>query len=185
LATTSWDYNTNPSGNNGFGSPMNWNASEACEYVPYHDGICTDGGFGSVVLNTNEQGSVYVQGLKYPLAIGDRCALGTDCTDCSALELDYADGYVKGKRLSASGKETGHMAASFNVSTNIGDVGSDSPDLDFGASGYLDLDTYADVYTMSLNATHARRDTRDSYADVYTMSLDATHAGTRHAGYLC
>jgi len=157
------DYNPDTPGNRSFGSPSNWNASEACEYVPYHDYICTDGGFGSTSLDLNGQGSVYDGTYQsYPYAIGDRCALGTDCTDCSALELGYVDGYATGERVSASGNST-TMDAHFHVSTNVGDVNSGSPDLDFGASGSLDLD--ADVYTMSLDTTHARRESRDSNVD--------------------
>jgi len=93
------------------------------------------------------------------------CGLGSDCADCSrATVVDYANVTFMGDILS-SGDLTA-FAGGVNLTGGSLFQESSASDLDFGATGHLNVD--ADAYTMSLGVTN----TQDSGSD--TMALDAT-----------
>lgn len=66
------------------------------------DGVCTDGGLGASESNNGT------------------CALGTDCTDCKALMVTYANANFVVESLLASG-ESSSTGTSFTLTTNSGD----------------------------------------------------------------
>jgi hypothetical protein len=66
-----------------------------------NDGVCTDGGLGASELYYGT------------------CALGTDCTDCKALKMTYANANLVVDSFLASG-ESSSTGTSFTLTTNSG-----------------------------------------------------------------
>jgi hypothetical protein len=111
-----------------------WNISRDCEYVPNCDGICTDGGLGASdpgsyldgqdldaqVFNGQVYDAHSARGYLLVQPSESSCALGTDCTDCSALNLTYANVTFVAEYVLASG-DSSSIGTSFTLTTNSGD----------------------------------------------------------------
>jgi hypothetical protein len=127
---------------------------EDCEYFPYPDGVCTDGGAGSAGLLNYADMYGYISdtyGFSHPLAYGSDCALGSDCADCSALKMDFASVTLTGEGVFNGGNSTKTMVTSVNVTTNFADFGIDPLLTELRADSELRLDDDTLSMTVALN----------------------------------